>query len=100
MDSIDFTPTTYTVKSPGNGKTRRYEGEYWEQAITDAKVELAQLINEYPNLARFVVPDHFVQEYCRDYDSNLYGGGRGFGVSGKGAFFRLAEKGLGAARFS
>jgi hypothetical protein len=47
-----------------------------------------------------VVPDHFVQEYCRDYDSNLYSGGRGFGVSGDRAFFRLAEKGLGVAQFS
>jgi hypothetical protein len=100
MSNIDFTPTAYTVKSPGNGQPRRYEGDDWKNAVANAKVELAQLTNEYPNLARFVVPDHFVQEYCRDYDSNLYSGGRGFGVSGDRAFFRLAEKGLGAAQFS
>jgi hypothetical protein len=100
MSNIDFTPTAYTVKSPGNGQLRRYEGDDWKNAVANAKVELAQLTNEYPNLARFVVPDHFVQEYCRDYDSNLYSGGRGFGVSGDRAFFRLAEKGLGVAQFS
>jgi hypothetical protein len=100
MSNIDFTPTAYTVKSPGNGQPRRYEGDDWKNAVANAKVELAQLTNEYPNLARFVVPDHFVQEYCRDYDSNLYSGGRGFGVNGDRAFFRLAEKGLGAAQFS
>ncbi len=100
MSNIDFTPTAYAVKSPGNGQLRRYEGEYWEYALANAKVELAQLTNEYPNMARFVVPDHFVQEYCRDYDSNLYSGGRGFGVTGEAAFFRLAERGLGQAKFN
>lgn len=100
MSNIDFTPTAYTVKSPGNGQLRRYEGEYWEYALANAKVELAQLTNEYPNLARFVVPDHFVQEYCRDYDRNLWGGGRGFGVHGDRPFFELAEKGLAEAKFN
>jgi hypothetical protein len=100
MDSIDFTPTAYTVKSPGNGQPRRYEGDDWKWAIDGAKKELTRLSEAYPNLARFVVPDHFVQEYCREYDRNLYSGGRGFGVYGDRPFFELAERGLGQARFS
>jgi hypothetical protein len=98
--SIDFTTTAYTTRSPGNGQQVRYEGENWKYAIEGAKRELVRLVETYPNMARFVVPDHFVQEYCRDYDRNLYSGGRGFGVYGEQAFFRLAETGLGHARFS
>lgn len=98
--TIDFTPTAYTVKSPGNGQPRRYEGDDWKWAIEGAKKELTRLSEAYPNLAQLVVPDHFVQEYCRDYDRNLYSGGRGFGVHGDQAFIELAERGLGQARFS
>ena len=97
---IDFTPTSYTVTTPGSGKPGRYEGENWKYAIEGAKRELIRLVETYPNMARLVVPDHFVQEYCRVYDRNLWSGGRGFGVYGDQAFFELAEKGLGEARFS
>lgn len=100
MSNIDFTPTAYTVRSPGNGQARRYEGDEWKYAIVGAKRELDRLVETYPNLARFVVPDHFVQEYCRVYDSNLYSGGRGFGVHGDRAFFELAEKGLAEDKFN
>jgi hypothetical protein len=51
-------------------------------------------------MARFVVPDHFVQEYCRAYDSSCWGGSGGYSLDSAGVFFRLAEKGLGQARFS
>ena len=97
---IDFTPTSYTVTTPGSGKPGRYEGENWKYAIEGAKRELVRLVETYPNMARLVVPDHFVQEYCRVYDRNLWSGGRGFGVYGEQAFFRLAETGLGHPRFS
>jgi len=100
MSNIDFTPTAYTVTTPGNGERGRYEGENWKYAIEGAKRELDRLVETYPNLARLVVPDHFVQEYCRVYDRNLWGGGRGFGVHGDRAFFELAEKGMGQAKFN
>jgi hypothetical protein len=96
---IDFTTTAYTVTTPGNGKPGRYEGENWKYAIEGAKRELVRLVETYPNMARFVVPDHFVQEYCRVYDRNLWSGGRGFGVYGDNAFFELAEKGLAQSNF-
>ena len=96
---IDFTPTAYTVKTPGNGQPGRYEGENWKYAIGHGKEEFTRLSETYPNLARFVVPDHFVQEYCRDYDRNLWSGGRGFGVHGDRAFFDLVEKGLSQSNF-
>ena len=99
MSTIDFTPTAYTVKSPGNGKELRYEGENWKNAIGYGKEEFARLSEAYPNIARLVVPDHFIQEYCKEYDRNLWSGGRGFGVHGDWAFFALAEKGLAQAKF-
>ena len=100
MSTIDFTPTAYTVRSPGNGQPVRYEGEGWKWDIERAKSIYEEFATDYPALAALVVPDHFVQEYCRDYDRNLWSGGRGFGVHGDRPFFELAEKGLGEARFS
>jgi hypothetical protein len=100
MSNIDFTPTAYTVTTSGSGKPGRYEGENWKYAIEGAKRELARLTEAYPNMARLVVPDHFVQEYCRNYDRNLWSGGRGFGVHGDSAFFELAEKGLAHSKFN
>jgi hypothetical protein len=37
MSNIDFTPTAYTVTTPGNGARGRYEGENWKYAIEGAK---------------------------------------------------------------
>ena len=100
MSNIDFTPTAYTVESPEDGAQVRYEGAHHEDSIKEAKRRFHGLMKAYPHLAVKVVPDHFVQEYCRDYDRNLWSGGRGFGVHGDRPFFELAEKGLGEARFS
>ncbi len=97
---IDFTPTAYTVTTPGNGERGRYEGENWKYAIGHGQAEFARLSEAYPNMARLVVPDHFIQEYCREYDRNLWSGGRGFGVHGDRAFFELAERGLTEAKFN
>lgn len=99
MSTIDFSPTAYTVKSPGSGKIMRYESGMYPQMVGEAEREYIQLADEFPNLSRFVVPDHFVQEYCRAYDSNLYSGGGGYGVRGIAHFLMLAERGVGQAQF-
>lgn len=98
--NIDFTPTAYTVKSPADGMPRRYEygtNAGWLTTIETARRHFIELAGEYPNLARFVVPDHYVQEVCRLYDCNLYGGGGGYRVDRFTPFFRLAETGLSRA---
>jgi hypothetical protein len=99
MSTIDFSPTAYTVKSPGSGKIMRYESGMYPQMVGAAEREYIQLADEFPNLSRFVVPDHFVQEYCRAYDSNLYSGGGGYGMQGIAHFLMLAERGAGQAQF-
>lgn len=99
MSTIDFSPTAYTVKSPGSGKIMRYESGMYPQMVGAAEREYMQLADEFPNLSRFVVPDHFVQEYCRAYDSNLYSGGGGYGIQGIAHFLMLAERGAGQAQF-
>lgn len=99
--TIDFTPTAYTVKDPGNGEQRRYtEDERSSYAIETARRHFIELTEEYPALARFVVPDHYVQEYCRAYDNNLYGGGGGYGVDRLRPFLRLADRGAEQAKFN
>ena len=47
MSTIDFTPTAYTVKSPGNGKELRYEGENWKNAIVDAAETDTVFLNRF-----------------------------------------------------
>ncbi len=96
--SIDFTPTAYTVRNPGNGQQVRYEGEGWARPISVAQVGYANLAAEYPALFTHIVPDHFVQEYCRALDAAAWSGGGDVNVNG--IILRLAEKGLGQARFS
>lgn len=98
--TIDFTPTAYTVKSPYDGMSRRYENEHWLTTIETARQHFIELAEEYPSLARFVVPDHYIQEYCRLYDSNLYGGGGGYGVDRIRPFLRLADRGAEQAKFN
>ena len=99
MSTIDFSPTAYTVKSPGRGKTTRYESSMYPHLVGEASREYTRLADEFPNLSRFVVPDHFVQEYCRAYDSNLYSGGGSYGMQGIAHFLMLAERGVGQAQF-
>ena len=99
MSTIDFSPTSYTVKSPGSGKTTRYETSMYPHLVGEASREYTRLADEFPNLSRFVVPDHFVQEYCRAYDSNLYSGGGSYGMQGIAHFLMLAERGVGQAQF-
>ena len=99
--TIDFSPTAYTVKNPGNGELCRYtEDKLGPYAIETAKQHFIELTKEYPSLARFVVPDHYVQEYCRLYDSSLYGGGGGYGVDRLRPFLKLAERGAQQAKFN
>jgi len=100
MNTIDFSPTAYTVKHPGNGREIRYEATMYPQMVGAAARVYTQLVDQYPNLAQFVVPDHFVQEYCRAYESGLYGGSRGFSVDDLSPFLRLAEVGARQAKFS
>lgn len=97
MSTIDFSPTAYTVKSPGNGKELRYEGDHWEWDIKRAKGLFEDLEGEYPALAKFVVPDHFVQEYCRGCDSASWSGSS-FNGSLE-VFLRLANRGALQAKF-
>ena len=77
MSNIDFSPTAFTVKDPGNGKDRRYEAVTHPRAVTDAARVFTQLAEAYPNLAATVVPDHFVQLFCRSQDSASWSGGWG-----------------------
>jgi hypothetical protein len=52
-------------------------------------------------LSALVVPDHFVQLFCKAQDNASWSGG--YGVSyetQQGIFLSLAEKGLGQARFN
>ena len=98
MSNIDFAPTAYTVKNPGNGKPHRYNDN--DGYTEDAKRELERLVEVYPNAARFVVGDHFVQEYCRAYDASCWSGSGGYGLDTTRVFFKLVETGLGQAKFS
>lgn len=98
MSTIDFTPTAYTVKSPGNGKQTRYKSDRWKFDIERAKSLFEELEGEYPTLAALIVPDHFVQEYCRGCDSASWSGSS---FSGElEVFLRLANRGALQAKFN
>ena len=79
MANIDFSPTAFTVKDPGNGKDRRYEAVTHPRAVADAARVFTQFTEHYPTLAATVVPDHFIQLYCRAQDNASWSGG--YGVS-------------------
>jgi hypothetical protein len=74
-----ITPTAYTVKDPGNGKQRRYEGDHWILTISRAEQTWGVLVEAYPSLTKAIVPDHFVQEYCRCCDAASWSGSYGPG---------------------
>ena len=98
MSTIDFTPTAYTVSDPGNGKERRYESDHWAYDISRAKVRFEDLEGEYPTLAALIVPDHFVQEYCRGCDSASWSGSSFNGELR--VFLELANRGALQAKFN
>ena len=79
MSNIDFTPTAFTVKDPGNGKERRYEASHHPQMVADAQRVFTLFADSYPTLAGQVVPDHFVQLFCQAQDSASWSGS--YGVS-------------------
>lgn len=99
MSNIDFSPTAYTVTKPGKGEQGRYTEEQYPYAFKDAIRYYTELAEYYPNLARFVVPDHYIQEFCLEYERGLWSGSRGFGTDRYTPFFRLAERGAGQAQF-
>ena len=101
MSTINFAPTAYTVKDPGNGKERRYEATHYPQRVADAQRVFTQFADYYPTLAGTVVPDHFVQLFCRAQDNASWSGG--YGVSyetQQGIFLNLAEEAAKRNRFS
>jgi hypothetical protein len=69
---IDFTPTAFTVKDPGNGSTRRYDHD--TQVAADARQAFKRAMEEWPTLVALVVPDHYVQTYCRAADNASWSG--------------------------
>ena len=77
MSTIE--PTAYTVRDPGNGEKRRYGGEHWLLEISSAERVWSDLVDSYPHLTKAIVPDHFVQEYCRRCDSAAWSGSYGPG---------------------
>lgn len=74
---IDFSPTAFTVKDPGNGKERRYDAATSPRMVTDAARVFTQFADMYPALAAQVVPDHFIQLYCQSQDNASWSGGYG-----------------------
>jgi len=101
MSTINFTPTAFTVSDPGNGKERRYEATHYPQRVADAQRVFTQFADYYPTLAGTVVPDHFVQLFCRAQDNASWSGG--YGVSyetQQGIFLNLAEEAANRNRFS
>ena len=101
MTNIDFTPTAFTVKDPGNGQQRRYEAALHPQAVADAARVFTQFADLYPSLAALVVPDHFVQLYCQAKDSASWSGS--YGVSyerQQGIFLSLVEEAVRRNRLS
>ena len=98
---IDFSPTAFTVKDPGNGKDRRYEAVTHPRSVADAAREFSRLAEEYPALVKLVVPDHFIQIYCQTQDNNSWSGG--YGVSADQArmiFLNLLETAATQNRFN
>ena len=101
MNNIDFTPTAFTVKDPGNGKDRRYEPAQHPRMVADAQRAFIQLAEEYPGLVKMVVPDHFIQLHCRAQDNASWSGG--YGVTSGDArmvFLNLLEESAKQNRFS
>ena len=101
MSNIDFTPTAFTVKDPGNGKDRRYEPAQHPRMVADAQRAFIQLAEEYPDLVKMVVPDHFIQLHCRAQDNASWSGG--YGVTSGDArlvFLNLLEEAAKQSRFS
>ena len=76
---IDFSPTAFTVKSPGNGQERRYEATTHPTMTAEAQRAFTLIAADWPALARTVVPDHFVQLFCQAEDAASWSGS--FGVS-------------------
>jgi hypothetical protein len=81
MSNDIFAPTAYTVKDPGNGQQRRYDAENSLYSYRRAQEMWMTVSSSYPLLARGIVPDHFVQEYCRRCDVASGGGSYGPGES-------------------
>ena len=79
MSTIDFAPTAFTVKDPGNDKDRRYEAVHYPQRVADAQRVFTQFAEYYPTLAATVVPDHFIQLFCQAQDNASWSGD--YGVS-------------------
>lgn len=79
MSNIDFTPTAFTVRDPGNGKDRRYEAAEHPRMVADAQRVFTQFADMYPILASQVVPDHFIQLFCQSQDAASWSGS--YGVS-------------------
>ena len=101
MSNIDFSPTAYTVKDPGNGKDRRYEAVQHPRMVADAQRAFIQLAEEYPDLVKMVVPDHFIQRHCRAQDNASWSGGYGVSFEQQlGIFVGLAEKAAKGNQFS
>ena len=101
MSNIDFSPTAFTVKDPGNGKDRRYEAVTHPRSVADAAREFSRLAEEYPVLVKLVVPDHFIQLYCQTQDNNSWSGD--YGVSTGEArmiFLNLLEAAVKGNQFS
>ena len=74
-------PTAYTVRDPGNGKSRRYEGDDCKYSIDRSAQAWNVLVESYPFLTKSIVPDHFVQEYCQRCDAARWSGSWGPGDS-------------------
>ena len=101
MSNIDFTPTAFTVKDPGNGKDRRYEAVTHPRMVADAARVFTQFAEIYPTLAATVVPDHFIQLFCRAQDNASWSGGYGVTYEQQlGIFLGLAEKAAKGNQFS
>ena len=93
MNNIDFTPTAFTVKDPGNGKDRRYEAVTHPRSVADAAREFSRIAEEYPTLVKLVVPDHFIQLHCQTQDNNSWSGGYGVSADqGRMILLNLLEK--------
>jgi hypothetical protein len=101
MSNIDFTPTAFTVKDPGNGKDRRYEAVTHPRSVSDAAREFSRLAEEYPALVAMVVPDHFIQIHCQTQDNNSWSGGYGVSADqGRMILLNLLESAAKQNRFS
>ena len=101
MNNIDFTPTAFTVKDPGNGKDRRYEPAQHPRMVADAHRAFIQIAEEYPDLVKLVVPDHFIQVHCQTQDNNSWSGGYGVNTEqSRMIFLNLLEKVANQNRFS